>query len=83
MKFKISRLVSLTNLEFNFFIAMWSILKETLHYYKYMVCNITKFAFSVKQFSSGYENNRSKYDVEKLAIWQHSLISGKHRHTLL
>ena len=32
MKFKRSRLVSLCNLEFNFFIVLWSNLKETLRY---------------------------------------------------
>ena len=32
MKFKKSHLVSLSNLEFNFFIVLWSNLKETLHY---------------------------------------------------
>ena len=32
MKFKKSRLVSLSNLKFIFFIVLWSNLKETLHY---------------------------------------------------
>ena len=48
MKFKKSRLVSLFNLEFNFFIVLWSNLKETLHYLSYIVTNIKKFAFGVR-----------------------------------
>ena len=32
MEFKKSRLVLLVNLEFNFFIVLWSNVKETLHY---------------------------------------------------
>ena len=39
-EFKKSRLVSLSNLEFNFFIVLWSNLKETLHYYSYIASNI-------------------------------------------
>ena len=29
-----------------------------------------------------YKNKLSKYKVEKVAIWQYFLKSGKHRHTL-
>ena len=29
-----------------------------------------------------YKNKCSKYEDEKVAVWQHFLISGKHRHTL-
>ena len=49
MKFKKSRLVLLTNFEVNFFIVLWSNLKETLHYQSYMVSNIKKIAFSVRK----------------------------------
>ena len=34
-----------------------------------------------KIFFFDYKNKRSKYEVEKVSIWQHFLISGKHRHT--
>ena len=86
MKFKKSCLVLLSNLEFNFFIVLWSNLKKTLHYESYMVSNI-KNLHSVlekfkKKFFFGYENKLSKYEVEKVAIWQYFSISGKHRHTL-
>ena len=30
-------------------------------------------------FFVGYENKHSKYVVEKVMIWQHFLISGKHK----
>ena len=48
MKFKKSRLVSLFNFEVNFFIVLWSNLKDTLHYISYMVSIIKKIAFSVR-----------------------------------
>ena len=80
MKFKKSRLVSLSNLELKFFIVLWSNLKETLHYSSYMVSNIKHLHSVLNNFFS-YKSKRSKYEVEKVAIWQHLLISGKHRHT--
>ena len=79
MKFKKSRLVSLSNLEFNFFIVWWSKLK--LHYCSYMISNIKnncivrivlKNLFLVIKMYS-------KNEVEKLAIWRHFFISGKYR----
>ena len=46
---KKSRLVSLSNLEFNFFIVLWSNLKQALHYYSYMVSNIKNLHSVVKK----------------------------------
>ena len=47
---------------------------------------IIKATWSVKnrvqKFVVDYKKKYSKNKVEKLAIWQHFLISGKHRHTL-
>ena len=43
-----------------------------------MVSNIKIFTFSVKIFFC-YKNQRSRYEVEKVAIWQLFLISGKPR----
>ena len=48
MKFKQSRLVSLSNLEFNFFIVLWSNLKETLDYLSCIVSNTKRIAFSIR-----------------------------------
>ena len=49
-----------------------------------MISNIKKFAFSIrtvlkKKFVFDYKNKCSKYEVEKLAIWRHFVISGKPR----
>ena len=37
--------------------------------------------FNLKIFF-GYKNKRLKYEVEKVATWQHFLISDNYRHTL-
>ena len=72
----------LSNFELNFFIILWSNLKETLHYItllllllSYMVSNIKNLHVALEHCFLGYENKRLKYE----AIWQHFLISGKHR----
>ena len=78
---KKTRLIPLSNLEFIFKIFFfWSNLKETLHYSSYMVSNIKHLHSVLNNFFS-YKSKRSKYEVEKVAIWQHLLISGKHGHT--
>ena len=83
MKFKNCRLVSLSTLEFNFFIVLQSNLKETLHYKRYMVSNIKNLHSVLEQFKKKilfcYTNKRSKFEVEKVAIWQYYSISGKHK----
>ena len=62
MEFKKSRLASLSNLEFNFFILSWSNLKERLHYKSYIVSNIKYLHLVLEQCSD------FKYAVEKVAI---------------
>ena len=37
----------------------------------------------VKNIYFGYKNKRSKYEVKKVAIWQHFLISGKQAYPFL
>ena len=44
-KFEESCLVTLTNLEFNFFIVLWSNFIDTIHYF---IVSNTRIAFSVR-----------------------------------
>ena len=37
---------------------------------------------NLKKFFFCFKNKRSKFEVEKVAIWQYFSISSKHRHTL-
>ena len=63
---------------------MSSNLKGTLHYQSYVVNNIKNLHSVLKHVKNvffSYKNKRSKYEVEIVAIWQHFLISGKHRYT--
>ena len=73
MKFKKNRTsnYTLSNLEFNFFIDLWMNLKETI-----------SVRTGLKKYFFGCKNKRSKYGVEKVSIWQHFLLNGKHKHTL-
>ena len=51
MKFIKRRRVSLSNIEVNFFIVLWSNFKETLHYLSHMVSNIKKLHLVLEQCS--------------------------------
>ena len=51
-KIKKRRLLSLSSLEFNFFIVLWNNLKKTLHYWSYIVSNIKNFHSVLEQCSN-------------------------------
>ena len=50
---------------------------------KHYIIKATLSVFTDKKFFFGYKNKCSKYEDEKVAIWQQFLKSGKHRYTLL
>ena len=54
MKFTKRRLVSLSNLELNFFIVLQSKLKKTLHYLSYIVSNIKNLHSVLEQFKKKF-----------------------------
>ena len=65
MKFKKSRLASLSDLELGFFIVLWSKLKKTLHYYSYIVSNTKNLHSVLEQCCFGYKNKRSNMKSKK------------------